>query len=305
MSAKSELLERLRYIDAAVTLPQVIDVGIAVSEHNKVANLLRKGLSIIAFNILEDYIKNKSIEALGLLSSTTISFANLPNALQELAIGGALSSLSFQSRIFKKENPDYKLIIQEETRKISSTGLTPYELSKFSLLSSGSNVSSGEIKEFLTAFGIANGWNLLKSISDSIGGGIPDLAQAFNNASQRRHSSAHSAAFDYDYTWLANLKSEILSISSSVDIVISARCRQASRKPLLRLEDHNLNDDLNYRFLETHGTIFKETKSIGGKSIKNWASMNDAFIYHSPKISSRKEFLIVLNAGKRIMDWLI
>jgi len=304
MSAKSELIERLQYLDSAAALPELIDVGIAASEHNNVANLLRKGLSIVAFNILEDFIKNKCKEALNSLSSSGIPFANVPTFLQESAIVTALTSLNFKHKILKKENLDYKLVIQEETRKISTSALPIYELSEFSLLSSGSNVLSFEINEFLKAFGISGGWTQLKQISDMVGGGIPDLAQAFNLASQRRHSSAHSASFNYNYSWLANIKSEILSISSSIDIVISCRCRQARRNLLMRLEDNNLNNDLNYRFLENHGTLFKETKSIGGRSRKNWFDINNAFAHHAPRIEAKNEFLIVLNSNRRIMDWL-
>lgn len=304
MSAKTELLERLKYIDTAALLPELIDISIGANEHNHVANLLRKGLSIVAFNVLEDYIKNKSIEALNVLSSTYIPFSNLPECLQEAAISNALNSLSFQSKIFKKDNPNYRLLIQEETRKISTTALNPYEISKYSLLSSGSNVLSGEITDFLKAFGISKGWNQLKIISDAVGGGIPDLAQAFSLAAQRRHSSAHSASFNYNSSWLANLKSEILSISASIDIVITSRCRQADRRPLLKLEDNNIDDDLNFRFLEANGTIFRETKSIGGRSIKNWSDIDAALAHHSTRIEGKKEFVIVLNANRRIMDWL-
>lgn len=305
MSPKAEFIERFKYINTAISLPALIDNGIALSEHNNVANLLRKGLSIVAFNILEDYIKNKSIEGLTLLSSTGIPFSNLPDFLQESSIVSALSSLSFHSNILKKENSsNYKTIIQEESRKISSTASVSYELSKYSLLFSNSNITSKEIPEFLKAFGILGGWDTLKSISNSVGGGIPDLAQAFTNASQRRHNSAHAANFNYAYLWLENLKSEIISISASIDIAISARCRQAARKPMLKLEQHRLEDDLNFRFLEIIPHGYKETKHIGGRSIKNWHDIDSAFLYHAPRVENRKEFLIVLDSSKRIIDWL-
>lgn len=305
MSAKSELIERLKYLDSAAALPALIDIGIASSEHNSVANLLRKGLSIVAFNILEDFIKNKAIESLNNISISGISYSNLPDDLQEYAISGALASLNFQSSILKKENLDYKLVIQQETQKIASTIATPFSLSKYSLLSSGSNVVSREVNEFLRAFGIQNGWLQLKIISDAIGGGIPDLAQAFNLASQRRHNSAHSASFVYSSSWLANIKNEIIAISASIDIVVSARCRQANRQPLISLISQSLNDELNFRFLELHGSIFKETKTIGGRSRKNWSDLNDAITTLQPLLSNRKEFVIVLDSRRRITDWII
>ena len=305
MSAKTELLERLEYIDTAVGLAQVIDVGVAPSPHNSVANLLRKGLCIVAFNILEDYIKNKANEALAELATSTITYSNLPDFLQEEAVVKALKSLNFQIGILKNSVPDIRPIIQTETKKISSTALFPFEFSKYTLLSSGSNIGGGEVTDVLKAFGITGGWAQLKNISDSIGGGIPDLSQAFNNASARRHSSAHSASFNYNHSWLRNLKSEILAIAASIDIAVSVRCRQARTKPLVKLDTHDLNSDMNFIFFETHGSVYKETKVIGGKSRKNWTNINLAFAHHAATQDSKKLFLIHLDASRRIINWQV
>lgn len=305
MAAKVELIERLKYLDTAAALPVLIDVGVASSEHNSVANLLRKGLSIVSFNILEDFIKNKAYESLDNIASSGMSFLNLPNELQEYSVSGALASLQFQSIILKRANQDYKLTIQQEAQKIASTIGSPFSLSKYSLLSSGSNVVAKEINEFLKAFGISNGWVQLKTVSDSIGGGIPDLAQAFNLASQRRHSSAHSASFEYSSSWLSNIKSEIIAICASIDIVISARCRQAHRNPLIPLMSQSLINELNFRFLELHGNIYKETKTIGGNSRKNWSDLDTAILYHQPLLAGKKEFLIVLDSRRRITNWFM
>jgi hypothetical protein len=303
MSAKNDLIERLKYLDTAAALPSLIDIGIAQSEHNSVANLLRKGLSIVAFNILEDFIKNKSYEALNEISLSGISFQNLPIELQENSISGALSSLNFQSNFIKKENPNYKQIIQQETHKIASTSTTPFSLSKYSLLSSGSNVTSKEVNEFLRAFGILNGWGTLKNISDSIGGGIPDLAQAYKLASERRNNSAHSANFTYNSTWLSNLKSEIIAICASIDIAISIRCRQANKRPLVPLDSQDFTDELNFRFLELDAGKYRETKTIAGKSRKNWTDLNSAILSLQPLLSNRKEYIVVLDSSKRITNW--
>jgi hypothetical protein len=304
MGARLELIDRLKYLDTAAALPVLIDAGIAPSEHNSVANLLRKGMSIVGFNILEDFIKNKCYESLDLLSASGIQYLNLPVMLQELAIVEALKSLNFQANILKKDGKDYMSVIRQEAKKIASATLSPYSLSKYTLLSSGSNVSANEVVDFLKAFGIKGGWLQLKGVSDAIGGGIPDLASAFHNASERRHSSAHSASFLYNTSWLSNLKSEVLAICAAVDILISVRCRQAMRSPHLPLESHDINGDLNFRFLELHGTIYKETKSIGGPSRKNWTVLDSAIAHHEPLLSGRKEFLIILDPRRRIANWL-
>jgi len=150
---------------------------------------------------------------------------------------------------------------------------------------------------------MSNGWELLKTISDRIGGGIPDLAQAYKNAAARRHSAAHTANFQYNHAWLANLKNEIIAIDASLDIAITARCRQVSGSPGIKLDVHDINSVLNFRFLEYENGIYKETKQIGGRSKKNWSNLTAAINFIQPSLNQKKEFLIILNSSKRIEDW--
>lgn len=305
MTAKDELLGRLEHLNAAKNLPELIDRGIVQDTHNGVANLLRKGLGIVAFNILEDFIKKRSSEALNKISASRISFAKLPIKLQDAAILDALSSLVFRAKMEKKDGGDWRTLIQTESLKIHSTARPVFELSDFSLASSGSNVSADEVSQILVAFGLTGGWGALKTISDAIGGGLPDLGQAYKNAASRRHSCAHEANFNYDYLWLASIKSEILTIAASLDIILEARCRQVDAALNMNMQDHNINHALNYRFLHKASNSYKESKALGGHSIKNWSNLQDALINLRPKLRPKSEFLIVLDESRRISDWYV
>lgn len=305
MSAKSELFDRLKYLNAAIDLPAMIDVGVAPSDHNGVANLLRKGLGIVAFNILEDYIKNKTIESLEYISNTGISFTKLTGHLQEASIYGALNALLSRTKIEKKTGGNWKALVQEETFKIYSTKNTTYELSKFSLVSANSNINANEVSDVLKAFGIEGGWSTLKSISDLVGGGLPDLGQSYRNAAERRHSAAHTASFQYIYQWLSDIRNEILAISCSFEILLSSRCRQISSDLTKTISDHRIPNASNFRFLEQSGTEYRETTQIGGRARKIWFSIDSAINQIQPKLHSRGEFLIVLNDARRISDWYL
>lgn len=305
MSAKSDLLARLEYLTDVINEPYLIDAGVLPSTHNGIANLLRKGLGIVAFNIIEDFIKKRTEEALNSVSTSGVSFSNLTSSLKDSSTLGAIKSLIFNASLLKKlPGFDIKNLIQSEAYNVFSTSTHPFTLSKYSLVYSGTNVSSTEIADMLKAFGIDNCWPTLKSISDAIGGGIPDLSSAFNNASQRRHSAAHDVNFNYSYTWLFNIKSEILALAASIDIALSAKCRQINRFPRNPIDRLNIAPDLNYRFIESlTPNLFKERKALRGRVLKNWPSLNDALARHQPELIRRKEFLIVLNSGSRIIDW--
>lgn len=303
MDAKQELFSRLEYLDAAVGLPQVIDEGIVPTTHNGVANLLRKGLGIVAFNILEDYIKNRSREALKFLSDSGILFEKLTESLQRAAITGVLSALSTRATLLQRGGEDWKTLVQDESLKIHSTKSSPFEISPYSFFSINSNINASEIPDLLAAFGVGGVWNILKNISDQIGGGLPDLAQAYKNAADRRNRAAHTASFRYDYQWLQGIKNEILAIAASLDIVLTARCRQISDNLGTPIADHDIREALNFRFLERSGMTFKEKIQINGPARKNWLSLDDAVIALMPRLRQNNSFLIVLDQTRRINDW--
>ncbi len=305
MIAREELLSRLEYLDSAKSLPVLIDQGIAANSHNGVANLLRKGLGIVAFNILEDFIKKRTSEALAKISSTRIPFSNLTPTMQDAAIYDALNSLAFRAKLEKKDGGDWRTLIQGEALKIHSTSQGVFELSNLSFVSSGSNVSSAEVANLLSAFGISGGWATMKVVSDAIGGGLPDLSQAYKNAAERRHACAHVANFKYNYLWLESIKSEILAIASALDILLEARCRQVASKLIEPIGRHQITDALNYRFLEPKDGVFKERKQLIGKSRRNWATLEAAVADIRPKLVGSSEFLVVLDDNKRVSNWYV
>ena len=303
MSAKAELFNRLKYLNSAVELEPLIDDGILPSDHNGVANLLRKGLGIVAFNILEDYIKNRTKEALLYVSHSGVSFTRLTDSLQEASTLGAIRALAFHANIHKKDGNDWKLLIQDEALKIHSTKKPTYALSNYSLVSSRPNIGANEVSDLLRSFGISDGWNKLKIVSDSIGGGLPDLQQSYKNIAERRHNSAHKADYDYDYRWLENIRNEIIAIAVSLDVLLSARCRQISADLSKAIKSHDINNGLNFRFLEKSGSEYRETSVIGGRARKIWSLLDDAVNGIKPNLISKKEFLIILDDSRRINDW--
>jgi len=303
MTAKQDLFDRLKYLGSASELPILIDQGVAKNEHNGVANLLRKGLGIVSFNIMEDYIKQRTAEALKDLSSSRVSFSMLPDFLQEASTLSALNSLAFKVKILKKEGGDWKALIQDEALNIHSTKNPVFNISKYALASSGSNVTASELTDILRAFGIEGGWETLKAVADSIGGGLPDPRQTYLNASERRHNCAHVADYNYDYQWLSAIKNEIITICASLDILLSARHRQAKSDCSKKLKDHDIKKALNYKFIEADKGNYRETKNIGGRAIKVWKNMEDAVNNIQPKLENNNEFLILLNESRRICDW--
>ena len=303
MSAREELFDRLKHLESAIKLTSLIDEGIALSTHNGVANLLRKGLGIVAFNILEDYVKNRSYEALDHLSKSSVRFEKLTDELQSAALSNALSGLLQKSKSLKRDRGNWKELIQDETLIIHSTKNDHYKLSNLSFFSTTSNISAQDVSDLLKAFGIDGGWSRMKSTSDAFGGGVLDLCQSYNNAAARRHSAAHGANFRYEYQWLLDIKDEILAICASLDVLLEARCRQISNDLGKRINDHSIERALKFRFLEKYEGKYRETLKVGGKARKLWPSDTSAIVSLSPKLARNDEFLFILDESKRVLHW--
>lgn len=303
MSAKTNLMSRLGNIEHAISLPALIDNGIGNTPHNGAANLLRKGMGIVAFNILEDYVKERMIEALDHISTSNVPFSRLPDKLKEASTLGAIKALSFRAGLAKKDGSDWLGLVQGESLKVSSTSNQVYAFSQFSFLSGNSNVSHSEIGDLMAALTINGGWRTLKTISDDIGGGVPDLQQAYSNAALRRHNAAHVSNFQFEYAWLSSIFNEIMTIAASLDIVLSRKCKMISSSPNDDISSHDIMVDRKYRFLFDKDGFYKEKKLLQGKTIKNWPLQDASLSQVIANARTKNEVLVIIGNNNRVRDW--
>ncbi|HCL9054726.1 TPA: hypothetical protein N2150_003652 [Escherichia coli] len=307
MSAKSKLLERINTLEATLALPVLINQPLGNVAHNKAATFLRKGLGIVTFNILEDYIKERTLEMFDAVSSSMINFSYLPDDLQEAATLGALRALVGKVRNEKKNNGNWLGLIQSETANINSTSLVNnFTISQFSLMSESSNINADEVSKVLKCLNINGGWGTLQRISQEIYGGVPNLSQSYGNISMRRHSAAHEAGFDYEYGWLQTAVREIMAIASSFDVALSTKCKMINLSPAVQVAKDDLSNMIKYRFLQqaNNGQLYKEKVCVTSASIKNWTDLNLAKQMLAVKCRTKSESLVILNSQTRIIDWL-
>lgn len=303
MQARQHFLARVKRLKSALSISHVANNGIGDTEHNAVANILRKGLGIMAFTVIEDFVRQRSGEALDSISASLVEFSNLPQKFQAAAIEGALKAILFQANLKKKTNDDWMSFLQSECANVHSTANPHYQISNFSFVSRGSNVAPNEISELFKSLCIKNAWKKMTSVSNAIGGGIPDLEQAYINAMAHRHRSAHDPSFEYGQVTLQGLPDEITAIAASMDILITARCRQISSSPTLRIEEHDIDRGLSYRFLEEKDGRYRETRDIGGRARKIWDSIEVAIAAIQPTLTMRSEFLVCIDQKRRISNW--
>lgn len=303
MTPKETLILRLTTIEHALSLGNLLDKGITESEHNEVANVLRKGLGIIAFNTLEDFIKKRTMDMLSEISSSTIEFNLLTDSFKDAATHGALKALLNKVKDEKRDKNDWIGLIQTESLCIHSTASVGYKLSQYSFLGENSNISNNDVTDVLKAVGISGGWNKLKEISSMIYGGIPDLGQAYKGIATRRHLSAHEAQSKYTYDDIKKAPDEIRAIAASFDIALKLKCRMIIKNPSMKMDEHNIDDLLAFRFITSHSKYFTERKNVSSVGIKNYPTLDVAISTAKTRAEKYGEILIVLDNKSRVKDW--
>lgn len=312
MSAKQQLFAKMEFLGAAVLDPVAMDNGIGPNLHNGKANLFRKGLGIMSFNILEDYIKERTKEALEQIAQSGIVFSNLPDKLIECSLLNPLSAIqAVAKRVKKNQDQAWLATVFDSAGDIASPKYsdTNYRLSQYTFFHSSSNIDADQIGEVLTSFGVDGQWPTLTEIAKKVGFGGPDLRQTFVNLSTRRHSAAHESNSIYEYSWLTSIRSDILSIASAFDIALAQRIRLLKRNLGSKAAKVNVLTALKFRYLYPKSPLILQEKiSLSAKAKKNWSNESAAMTALLPQCASNDEFLIVywinpVNSQPEIKDW--
>jgi hypothetical protein len=177
------------------------------------------------FKNLEGFFKARAREVLAFVCGSPLSFASLPPKLQVAATRGALGALAFQGRI---GGGDLDItVIQKEAAAIGSTLGTAYSFPGMTFGYDRSNLSDGQVKEFLTCMGVVSDpWRQMTMLSSRLGlGGLP-LDTAFRNAADARNAAAHDIAADVSPMELQDFHQASLSMAVSFDALVSRAARK-------------------------------------------------------------------------------
>lgn len=214
-------MQDLLAINTAIASPDLQNLGLTPQnrEHNTRASLLRKGLYVVAFNTLENFLKRRTSEHLETLRYSLLTFNQLPLKLQNAAVEDAIKSALKQAS-FDKTNG--KSILQEAAAAVASTAATSsFEVHKYSFLHANSNISVEDISSATGALHIKDPWGEMQIVLSRIGvGGLP-LNEQFKSALTKRNIAAHSDQ-SVERTDLEGLVAIAAQLACAFDIVFAA-----------------------------------------------------------------------------------
>lgn len=309
--ARTDLLSRITSLRHGLTEPVLVDGVPSDRRRNSVAAMYRNGLAVLAFAIMEAYIKDRTAEILNSFNNA-VRFVDLSDKLQFATTLGAMKAILFRYGNIEKVDQVAWTLSQLPAIANAATNVTT--LSPFSFGQSRSNVSVDDISEILAAFGIEGGWWAISAIAKRVGiGGVADYSQSFKNLASRRHAAAHDITANISLGVLTNSVTEIIGICCAFDLLLSHA-----------MSLHNINQipskangpvrhqDIKIRFISAHPTLantFREQVEASGgvlahRTVKNHSTLAAAEAAALNSSRPQRQQLVFLDSKALPEKWV-
>ncbi len=303
-TAKQNFLERLFIIEKTLSTPNIRDGLPTQTEHNNIARLLRNGLAVVGFVALEDFIKNRTIEILNEIASSHIPFSNLTEDLKFFSTVDVLKSV-MRIANFESNRVDKISFVQNETRIISSSLNTSYDLNKYTFGFSNSNINKEEIKKILKAFNICDSWNKQSALSSIIGITSLPLENSFTNAASRRHQAAHDTSSTIPIGDLIQYINEAIAIALTFDALISYSKAKLINNNAAFLSNTTIIDQnsISISIIKKETNRWKYKRRGRANAVRTETDKNNLLTAVVPISRANNECLIIYDESNKIIDW--
>lgn len=244
----------------AADLDVVLTSSPACTSHDETSALLRNGLSVVGFALLEDFIARRTEELLAHISSGQVAFVDLPEKLQSAATENALSVLVSRVRRMRSASEDPLSVIQEAAESIASTSGTNLRMPAQSLGWPGSNLGADDVKAALLSLGVGGDpWHHITEIARRAGFNIQNSRNAFIDLMKGRHGAAHDAQHTATVVAVRSLPNSAAAIALGFDALASRCARLCSAGDPGYLGGATVREEhIRFRYLDQVGSQWKE-----------------------------------------------
>lgn len=247
--ARRNLFSRLEAFRDALTGDALKPSSIASAERDP-AQLLRNGLAVIAFAMLEDFVRSRTQELLAGMPGRR-SFSDLPEKLRIASRRGALDAALLRARYVANRGEDPQAFLVVAAQEVASTASRAPSISQWSLGHGSSNLQASEVGEILNAVNVGGSWECLNQLARRAGSGGFVLRDAFRELGKRRHHAAHDGSASIPITDLETAPDQITALAFAFDAV----CSMAVKRFLSGVDEPTEHADVRLTLLRVDHSV--------------------------------------------------
>lgn len=301
--ARKIFYEALNAMRETIRDPLLTDSVIGSSQHNTRARILRNGLLVSSFSLLEAYLEDRLEEKVQELSASRIGYSSFTETLRAFLTVHAVTGLA--TRINFADKADRLQLAELHLLRTAGFRSNPPSYTGLGFSPKGSNVSEGDIKELFASFGVRDGWGHLSGLCSRLGSARLSLRDDFRNLHRARNKAAHDSATNIATSDLETHLATSLLIGMTVDIVLtySINCFLKSRSVARAETAANNVAALPIRFVDEQvGGSWIERVGQNGSPIKRYPDRTAATIAARARA---RTYPIVVRSSSRVPTELI
>jgi hypothetical protein len=240
--------------------------------HNASARLLRSGIMVSTFALLEGYLEATFENLFAVISAGQVGYADLGADLQQMIIVEGVAGLVTRTQFVPK--PDRQAFVEKWLPALAAFKSTPPGYTSLGFSPKGSNVGADDVRDAFAACGLDKVWNRLKAIASSIGSTRVSLEQDFRNLAAARNTAAHNPDSNIATADLQAHLQTALVLGVACDILATACCDAfTAAKVPADITASNLGTVRSLRFLdEDTSGAWCERPAAAGKVVKRYAA---------------------------------
>jgi hypothetical protein len=302
MAAKS----REAFVRALGAFTQAADAPL-VRAADDTGDLLRRGLTVTGFNLLETFITSRLEEIAGYLNGGQANFTDLPELLQRRAIRNTLEIGATRMKRMGKaaSTEDLRGFARTVGGSIAAVDRS-LSLSAFTWLWQGSNLAAPDYAAILRAFHVGEPWTQIDAIALRLGFSNSGLEQGLIDLARERHKCAHEALYGVTSIWLRTVPPRVLALGIGFDSLVSvAATRLRAGESKFIADDKAMSGvDVGLRYVRERVSGAAEIAE-GATRASHLGADPDALFAAAAARCKAKEVVVRQTRAGGIVDWAI
>jgi hypothetical protein len=272
--------------------------------HNQRAKVLRNGLIVCLFNMLEQFLKERFGELAKTLSGTAIPYSDFPDSLKLLfsirAIDGLRGFLRFSDRSLRLS------LFDAYISPIGGMNSAPPNFSHFGFGHERSNINDGEVASTLSAFGVEECWKLMGAIAARTGIARASLKDDFQLIGSLRNAAAHSPTANITTSDLEMAASIVTATAIGFDLVATAAVQSYCSLPSAsKIKQAVKSPSIRLRFLDhVRDNTWREKGEAAKRYLRTHPNLVTAKAMASGRPGASRETIVVRSASLIPVEWL-
>jgi hypothetical protein len=295
---------RQAFLTGLAALRQSLDSPL-VSAGDAVGAFLRRGLTIVSYNLLETFVADRLEEVVNYVNGGITHFADLPDRLQRAASVDVLRVANFR---VQRGGLDSAAIIAFTTAIGQSLAASsgPVRLSSLTWQWAGSNMGPEDLRRALRLFHVESPWRTIETLATRIGSGMSDPETILAGLLRERNNSAHQSSYQVSNLLIRAVPHQLQVIGMCFDMAISMSAQEMhlGRRDFLENDNWMSPARVKFRFVQERRREWAEIAEGSSRAAKVSADKNDVIKSAINSAIGKNQVVVIKDLTLQPLDWI-